>query len=327
MAVADCGREIETELSKKKEMTPWEQHSAFISIPRFDYNAPSSLLHHSHSGFLITCPIKREKSATKEAISLFAKYIQCCNSSGSEENSASKRRKLSEENVDGEDRVNDNDVAGGDVEEGACSHVMVDTDGETGPLLKLVKLTKSGLLLFIFGKNVSPDVVGIVSKIVQSVESGSSGSLLWCNRIFPIQATCSLNEKELHEVVSNIVLQFMKDNQKLVRPIKFAIGYNRRGIETELNIPKEAPNALELLDRNKCFALVASAVKDVVSDSVVDLKAPELTVLIELLPLSGIPKGSLVVAVSVLPQNVVSAKPKLSIKALISDTRTKGEKA
>lgn len=69
-------------------------------------------------------------------------------------------------------------VAGGDVEEGACSHVMVDTDGETGPLLKLVKLTKSGLLLFIFGKNVSPDVVGIVSKIVQSVESGSSGSLL-----------------------------------------------------------------------------------------------------------------------------------------------------
>lgn len=82
---------------------------------------------------------EREKSATKEAISLFAKveifdsvlhlfvsdesvvwlensclllflqYIQCCNSSGSEENSASKRRKLSEENVDGEDRVNDND--------------------------------------------------------------------------------------------------------------------------------------------------------------------------------------------------------------------------
>ncbi|XP_024193750.1 uncharacterized protein LOC112197355 isoform X1 [Rosa chinensis] len=327
MAVADGGREIETELSKKKEMTPWEQHSAVISIPRFDYNAPSSLLHHSHSGFLITCPIKREKSATKEAISLFAKYIQCCNSSGSEENSASKRRKLSEENVDGQDRANDNDVAGGDVEEGACSHVMVDTDGETGPLLKLVKLTKSGLLLFIFGKNVSPDVVGIVSKIVKSVESGSSGSLLWCNRIFPIQATCSLNEKELREVVSNLVLQFMKDNQKLVRPIKFAIGYNRRGLETELNIPTEAPNALELLDRNKCFALVASAVKDVVSDSVVDLKAPELSVLIELLPLSGIPKGSLVVAVSVLPQNVVSAKPKLSIKALISDTRTKGEKA
>ncbi|KAK9749801.1 hypothetical protein RND81_02G151400 [Saponaria officinalis] len=56
-----------------QEMKPWEQHSAVISIPRFDYNAPSSLLQHSLSGFLITCPIKREKSATKEAISILAK--------------------------------------------------------------------------------------------------------------------------------------------------------------------------------------------------------------------------------------------------------------
>lgn len=53
----------------------------------------------------------------------------------------------------------------------------------------------------------------------------------------------------------------------------------------------------------------------------------QLSVLIELLPLSGVPKGSLVVAVSVLPRNIVSAKPKLSIKALVSDTKTKGEKA
>nr|XP_011463515.1 PREDICTED: uncharacterized protein LOC101314559 isoform X2 [Fragaria vesca subsp. vesca] len=69
-------------------------------------------------------------------------------------------------------------VVTGDVEEGACSTVKVNTDGETGPLLKLVKLTKSGLLLFVFGKSVSPDVVGIVLRIVQSGESGSSASLL-----------------------------------------------------------------------------------------------------------------------------------------------------
>lgn len=61
MAVADGERETETEL-RKKEMTPWEQHSAVISIPRFDYNAPSSLLQHSHSGFLITCPISLSRS-------------------------------------------------------------------------------------------------------------------------------------------------------------------------------------------------------------------------------------------------------------------------
>lgn len=40
-----------------KTMTPWEQHSAVISIPRFDYNAPSALLHSRQSGFLITCTI------------------------------------------------------------------------------------------------------------------------------------------------------------------------------------------------------------------------------------------------------------------------------
>lgn len=50
-------------VSKKDEgesessMTPWEQHAKVISIPRFDYKAPSSLLQRSHSGFLITCTI------------------------------------------------------------------------------------------------------------------------------------------------------------------------------------------------------------------------------------------------------------------------------
>ncbi|XP_031092787.1 uncharacterized protein LOC115997381 isoform X2 [Ipomoea triloba] len=52
--------EIEPSVEKDKGeigMKPWEQHSAVISIPRFDYNAPSSILRHSHCGFLVTCPI------------------------------------------------------------------------------------------------------------------------------------------------------------------------------------------------------------------------------------------------------------------------------
>jgi hypothetical protein len=47
----------ESESEKKTSMTPWEQHSGVISIPRYDYKAPTSLLHHSLSGFLITCTI------------------------------------------------------------------------------------------------------------------------------------------------------------------------------------------------------------------------------------------------------------------------------
>lgn len=53
MDSAECGGDG----GPRKTMTPWEQHSAVISIPRFDYSAPASLLQHSHSGFLITCTI------------------------------------------------------------------------------------------------------------------------------------------------------------------------------------------------------------------------------------------------------------------------------
>jgi hypothetical protein len=45
------------EEEEEEEMKPWEQHSGVIRLPRFDYNAPSSLLTHSHSAFLITCTI------------------------------------------------------------------------------------------------------------------------------------------------------------------------------------------------------------------------------------------------------------------------------
>ncbi|WVY92224.1 hypothetical protein V8G54_037738 [Vigna mungo] len=42
---------------EKETMSPWEQHAAVINLPRFDYNAPFSLLRNSHSGFLITCTL------------------------------------------------------------------------------------------------------------------------------------------------------------------------------------------------------------------------------------------------------------------------------
>lgn len=55
------------------------------------------------------------------------------------------------------------------------------------------------------------------------------------------------------------------------------MGYNRRGIkETEMKITKDTSTASNLLDRNSCFSTVAGAVKDVVPDSVVDLKSPEV---------------------------------------------------
>ncbi|XP_059655239.1 uncharacterized protein LOC132302414 isoform X2 [Cornus florida] len=328
-----------------ERMAPWEQHSAVISIPRFDYNAPSSLLHHSHSGFLVTCPIKREKSATKEAMSILEKFIGFFNSGSSEglevsdANVAAKRRKICKGEIDGEfaigvesESVTPNSADTGKASEGSClSSAKSDTNVERNPILSLVKLTKSGLVFFTFPMNYSPDVVDILSNIIHSLESGSLSLPLWCHRIFPVQATCCLNEKELRPVVSNLVLQFVNNKQnQLARPIKFAVGYNRRGIEeTEVKISKNTSgdsDAFTLLDRNKCFSIVAAAVKDAVSDSVVDLKSPELSVLVELLPISGVPIGSLVVAISVLPHNLVSTKPRLCIKALVFNMKAGSER-
>ncbi|XP_061364736.1 uncharacterized protein LOC133308149 [Gastrolobium bilobum] len=327
--------EHKEEKEKEKEekgMSPWDQHSGVIKLPRFDYNAPSSLLHHSHSGFLITCTIKREKSATKEAISILDKFVGPFNTGGHDclknplENSTSKRRRICTEDI-GEECLDIEETKSATANSGdgkLLSHAKAETetDGVTG--LSLVKLNRSGLLLFTFPNNTLPDTVNVVSNIIQALESGSVSVPVWCHRIFPIQATCGLNEKELQDVVSMLVKKFVAAKQdKLERPLKFAVGYNRRGIEETKFVEENlnGSNAFNLLDRNKCFGIVASAVNHVVEDSVVDLRSPELSVLVELLPLSGVPNGSMVVAVSALPRNLVSTKPKLCVKSMTSNTK------
>lgn len=40
------------------------------------------------------------------------------------------------------------------------------------------------------------------------------------------------------------------------------------------------PDIFALLDRNKCFSVVAAAVKEVVPDSIVDLKDPEVKIIL-----------------------------------------------
>ncbi|KAF8021058.1 hypothetical protein BT93_G1471 [Corymbia citriodora subsp. variegata] len=176
--------------TKKTSMTPWEQHAAVISIPRFDYNAPSSLLRRSHSGFLITCTIKREKSATKEAMCLLEKY--CGKSAPSESNNLevanaklnAKRRKVCPEELDQEgadgaecghltDQYHNED---GKLSEDVSSQTKEDIGANKSSALSLVKLTGSGLLLFTFPDEDSADTIQIVSDIIDSLGSGDSSS-------------------------------------------------------------------------------------------------------------------------------------------------------
>ncbi|CAH9088232.1 unnamed protein product [Cuscuta europaea] len=196
--------------------------------------------------------------------------------------------------------------------------------------LSLVKLTRSGLLLLTFPFGKSPPIVNILFDIVQSLESHSLCIPRWCHRIFPIQGTCVLDEKGLQMIVPKLVNGFMIDNQnKLGQPVKFAVGYNRRGIEDSgmKNTHSDKNDHIStLLDRTKCFGVVAAIVKDIIPNSVVDLKYPEFAVLIELLPLSGTSDGLVVGGVSILPKELFSTKPRLSVKALVFDTKAKGVK-
>ncbi|KAL9269690.1 hypothetical protein AKJ16_DCAP17937 [Drosera capensis] len=302
-------------------MKPWDQHAGVLSIPRFDYTAPSSLLHRSASGFLITCPIRREKSATKEVMSILEKYTSSCTSSAfSEESHDSdkvfKRRKLCPEDRESAEATNGN----------SSSNDKVDDQIEGKHALSLVKLPKSGLLLLTLADGSTLDPVDVVSKVKNSLECGALKSPLWCHRIFPIQATSVLNEKELSGIVADLVLQFVnRRKHELSKPAKFAVGYNRRGLEETMvkATGSDFDDTFALLDRNKCLSVGAAAVKASLPDSIVDLKSPELCVLIELLPVSGVPNGAIVAAVSVLPGDLVNSKPRLCVKALISETKGK----
>ncbi|RZC74928.1 hypothetical protein C5167_050410 [Papaver somniferum] len=353
-------KEIEENKKNEKEkveetvtMPPWEQHSAVISMPRFDYNAPSSLMDYSHSGFFITCSISTPRrrvcalsrgwahrsSSTllgqcaqgHTGSTLRAGYIRSLSTSSSEnsETSNAKKRKICSGEVgsgNGAESKRTNDGSGESTREATPSSPKMDVIEEKG-ILSLVKLTRSGLLLFTFPRSCSPDTVDIVSKIFESLGSGNLKPLVWCHRIFPIQATCLLKDEDLRTVVSKLVQDFVgREQNKFEKPLKFAVGYNRRGVdETEMKNKKTDPkytDLLALLDRNKCFSVVAGVVKEIVADAVVDLKSPELGVFIEVLPVSGIPNGSLVVAVSVLPHNLFTSKPKLCVKALTADTKT-----
>ncbi|CAL9124668.1 unnamed protein product [Musa textilis] len=315
---------------KKAEegMTPWKQHAAVINLPRYDYAAPSSLLHESRSGFLITCPIKREKSATKEAISLLEEAYITFHSSEMVFSLVFLVETVSHPCLNSCDILQFVSCPSRTLKDANFLLFKAGKDLKGSNNLSLMKLTRSGLLLFTFPNNISCPVVGVVSNIFQFLGSGKLKPPLWCHRIFPIQETCVLEEKDLQLVVSKLMQEYLgKDQEKLERTIKFAVGYNRRGIdETEMKSRKHTNKGSvgsTLLEREACFKVVAGAVKAVAKNSVVDLRSPEVAVLVELLPISGVPLGSLVVGVSVLPLEIVTTKPRLCIKSLVADINVK----
>ncbi|KQK00724.1 hypothetical protein BRADI_3g51420v3 [Brachypodium distachyon] len=217
-------------------LQPWEQHAAVINLPRYDYRASRSLLLRSHSGFLITCPIKREKSATKEAISILGEYINPASSHSSENlepcviEVASKKRKTCSE-ASGIENSEDAVTNGKDDASESTGCIEVETSSlhsKTSEIidrtsnLSLVKLARSGLLFFSFTSG-GLHVVQMLTEVFHSLRSGKLKSPQWCHRIFPIQETCVLSETELHATVSKLFLDFLRNKEDQYEPIKLGI--------------------------------------------------------------------------------------------------------
>ncbi|MQM21695.1 hypothetical protein Taro_054738 [Colocasia esculenta] len=179
------GEEAEGRVGEGHVLPPWEQHSSVINLPRFDYRTPALLLDRSCSGFLITCPIKREKSATKEAISILEQLCSWSSShseslESSDSNVATKKRKISSEenNEEHASSTHKNDLNNVEAsydqngKETSISHLGAGEMMAKQLDLSLVKLTRTGLILFTFTPNRSISVVNILSRIFQCLGYG-----------------------------------------------------------------------------------------------------------------------------------------------------------
>ncbi|KAK9128805.1 hypothetical protein Syun_017602 [Stephania yunnanensis] len=157
------------------------------------------------------------------------------------------------------------------------------------------------------------------SKLLKFRHHADVGADLFLRAIYKLSIWFRTARKEPCEYALSLVV-VLRWRIRSASKLRYSV---KRVDEKEMKIRKcdsQSSESSALLDRNKCFTIVAGVVKEIISDSVIDLKSPELVVLIELLPLSGISNGLPVVAVSVLPYNLVRTKPRLCIKPLISDS-------
>lgn len=401
-----------------------------MALPRFNYTVASS--RPSLHGFLITCSLDREKSATKEAISILKQYLKGArefnnfigSASSDLSGSAQQEERAGEdygqegkcvkeeqtdshdthgssiekgtvqhlplearvqeakkqttangvrENVhvrpveagniesykatspttdipalfEGEVTTNDVKVQGGGEEElrntnsfvteknsikedqkqksgGAAvnlkrSHAnLVDICDDDWSCFFLLKMAQKGIISIFLDNRFSDDPVQVLAELLEDIENGARNPPQWCQRIVPVQASCTLSKDGLSTVVVRLVKQHLGETAPTEeQPLKFAIGYNRRGFETREMGKSKSLCEPEMLGRMDCIHLIAETIAKVVPHTIVDLGAPQMVVLVEVIPLAGV-QGSPVCGVSVVSREMVSVKPKLCIKPLIS---------
>lgn len=175
----------------------------------------------------------------------------------------------------------------------------------------LLKMAQKGIVSIFLENGISDDPVNMLSDVLEDIENGVRKPPQWFHRIVPVQASCALLRESLSAVVFKLVKQHLEESAPTAeQPLKYAIGYNRRGIEAKEDV----------VGRMDCITLVAQTIAKASPHIVADLGAPQMVVIIEVIPLVGV-QGSPICGVAVLSGELVNVKPKLCVKPLSSACR------
>lgn len=156
----------------------------------------------------------------------------------------------------------------------------------------------------------------MVQPLIQE-EWGLIADCRWCQRMVPVQESCVYSRESLSAVVIKLVKEYLHESVPTeCQPLKYAISFNRRGFKArEVDGSKMSQDG-EGFDRMSCIHLVTAAVASVTPHAIVDLGAPQMVVIVEVMPLAGV-QSSPICGVAVLSGTLMNTKPKLSVKVLV----------
>jgi len=212
------------------------------------------VLQEGMKGFLITCN-NREKEALREAYNILNDFADRL--VGAEADAISN-------NVpgDAEEDHSDGDVDDAFDKEKEC----LDTVKAKPASERRFQSVDSGARNCIFVKTTLPDPSLIIEAILTDIKDKKQGNSRYIMRMVPIVKVCKLDEKKIQEELDDLLTQSLEPGQEYTYCLVFKIRNNNGGI-----------------NREEMIKLVGTAFHNRDGMCKVDLKNPEVTVVVEII--------------------------------------------
>lgn len=338
----------------KRQKTGTESYQ---SVARYNYSSQESL-QHGAQGFIVTCAFRREKSATKEAVALISQYlglqqteahadeaVPFTSATHSPAAAAAKASAVAAAatNSDPASDPSDTPIA-------SCQYAF-----------SITKLASSGIIMLQLNQQASQDIkrhaseshddsgqavqqqdgseallasqvlpgvlpITVVRQIMDDLQAGTLATPEFCERIIPVQITCSMTQQALTSATQRLAKLHAKQAVEASgdQLVKFAVAYKSRGSSNKAKqgatIAPGSPQQQGPANRQQVITLVAAAVEEAVLNAGgtvhVDLKQPQVVILVEVLPISATSLS--LCAISWVPASMTVQTPKLMIKPLVS---------